>query len=313
MRYLVALFAFLGGCDGGSCRCVGDVPEGHVELSCGESVCLMGAGYRCSAKDEATATGACTTPTTASGPQAVCQRYMSCVAKAEPDAFPSALQAYGDQSPCWNTSPMAADLCGQSCQSGLERSQAFAAQSRDCGCQSNAECKNPDLPYCDLDTGVCVVCTSDAHCPSGTVCSHDPSADAATPVCLTCDWDTNRGCSGAQPVCDWQTDKAVCVECLQNQDCRVGYCNYTACEDRCSAVAQCMFNVLNDPAQSVDCGTRCANGQAYAQCVYQNCKTECTYWDSWTNLGCETCRNQKCGTASCSPAGSTEFNVLCTL
>jgi hypothetical protein len=323
----LGLVLALWGCGGdgsgasGTCRCVEDVPGGHLDLGCGESTCIGGVGYACAAAAQWTLSpAACTAAPSPSGTmpssaQAICQRYMSCLSKADPSAFPSAMQAYGDQSPCWNSTAMAAQLCEQSCQSGLQQAQGFADKSLDCGCKSDAECTNdPKLPYCDVSTGRCQVCVTDRQCPSKTpVCSADADGNA---VCQVCDLATDRGCSGQTPSCIESSISSSgpvleCAECSDDSQCAVGYCSYGRCENRCLAVAECMFARLIGP-NAQTCGT-CANGAAYAQCVLQNCKTECTNFE-FTMLGCQMCRDPKCGSVGpCAPPGASDpYSTLCT-
>jgi hypothetical protein len=61
MKAGLILFAFASllalsacGSDASSCRCVGDVAEGFLDVACGESACVNGASYVCTGQDEAT-------------------------------------------------------------------------------------------------------------------------------------------------------------------------------------------------------------------------------------------------------------------
>src|SRR5262245_42904035 len=108
------------------------------------------------------------------GARQYCDRYLACLAKAIPSAFPGALQVYGDNSTCWTTTPMAAELCGQSCISGLASSQVYASSTPECGCRTDAECTNTAKSHCNVVTGVCEQCHMDSHCPSSKpICSFE--------------------------------------------------------------------------------------------------------------------------------------------
>jgi hypothetical protein len=97
-----------------------------------------------------------------------CERYLACLAKAAPSAFPTAMQSLGPGTPCWTTTPMAAQLCVQSCTSGIGSEQYYADKYSECGCRADNECTaDPKKPRCDVGTGKCVECVATSDCSSG--------------------------------------------------------------------------------------------------------------------------------------------------
>ncbi len=77
-------------------------------------------------------------------------------------------------------------------------------------CSSDAECSGLK-PHCDLNTHVCVGCTSDADCT-------DPNNPACQPsgACGQCSATNDKLCTGDTPVCN--TSAGLCVYCVPGPD-----------------------------------------------------------------------------------------------
>jgi hypothetical protein len=68
-------------------------------------------------------------------PDPVCDRYLACTDATNPDGFEDALSAYGDRSPCWQSTDQAAQACSAAC-------AVAEAELGTCGCSSAAACKD---------------------------------------------------------------------------------------------------------------------------------------------------------------------------
>src|SRR5581483_5466312 len=54
MRILACALLFLSACTGtDACRCQGDLPEGRLDVACGQQACVGGTGYVCDGPNSA--------------------------------------------------------------------------------------------------------------------------------------------------------------------------------------------------------------------------------------------------------------------
>lgn len=109
------------------------------------------------------------------------------------------------------------------------------ARSNPLYCASNADCKQPERPMCDVVTAECVASLVDGGTPDGdgavTGCTASnqcsvataPICDPASHTCRGCTSSADAGmsteCSGlslTRPLC---SSSGACVECLSNADC----------------------------------------------------------------------------------------------
>ncbi len=156
-------------------------------------------------------------PNVAAG-KAVCQRYLTCLAKvADSMVYSVAQSGYSESSACWQSSS-AADSCKTACTKGLSEQ---IGKDPACACMSNADCSGGGK--CDKDSGKCVVCLTDADCkddPLGKFC--DPNAPARSPTdtgprCVPCIMDSQ--CTDKmKPIC-WED---VCQVCGGMKGCPMG-------------------------------------------------------------------------------------------
>ncbi|MCP4500857.1 MAG: hypothetical protein GY822_12925 [Deltaproteobacteria bacterium] len=80
-------------------------------------------------------------------------------------------------------------------------------------CSANDECEG-FYGICDVDTGMCVVCTADADCAADEKCS------AENLCAFFCD--ANDDCA-ADEFCDLDNGQCAARECEENSDCQGGY------------------------------------------------------------------------------------------
>lgn len=132
----------------------------------------------------------------------------------------------GDSDPCSGV------VCprGQDCVKG----QCIDRDQEPEGCQSNEDCLfNPRGELCDRDSGLCVACFTNAHCPDGRSCS---AGRCEGSVCTT-----NEDCGPEAPFCNEAGN--ACLACLGDEHCEDGYrCEAGACEPpppECEADADC--------------------------------------------------------------------------
>lgn len=91
-------------------------------------------------------------------------------------------------------------------------------------CLSDANCDDP-TPVCNTSTKKCVGCLADTDCTGGLICKNNT---CVAPPCTT---NTDCASSPDVPICD--TTKGKCVECKVNSD--------------CSGLDQCKNNVCMPP------------------------------------------------------------------
>ena len=65
-------------------------------------------------------------------PSAVCDNYLSCLSAADPEAFPTALQVYNPDGPCWQSST-AAEKCETACKEAYAKLQQLHPTQTECG------------------------------------------------------------------------------------------------------------------------------------------------------------------------------------
>ena len=118
------------------------------------------------AQEAAIAARLCSSATGGQEPSSACVRYLTCIAKAAPEASPAARKSYGSASPCWS-SASAAQSCTTACLEALDRQRRASPSIPECAiCATSADCWNAQ-PICDPASKSCVACTQDAECSIG--------------------------------------------------------------------------------------------------------------------------------------------------
>jgi hypothetical protein len=155
------------------------------------------------------------------GSKPECERYLSCLAVATPQAYAGALQLYGDSSPCWENAQTAAN-CANAC---LDAYNTIASQ---CQC-SGTTCTEPPAVSCVAPSTPGNSQGVGQYCEGGTLsCPANPST---TVFCDTSGHFCSRVCmSATDPSCG---EGAVCVIAQGETN---GECIPMAC---CSAFNNC--------------------------------------------------------------------------
>ncbi|MBZ5713733.1 hypothetical protein [Nannocystis pusilla] len=165
---------------------------------------------------------------TAGVDRGICDTYLACVAAATPDALPAAEMSYGPDSPCWQGSSGAAELCLMACEQNLATLGSVYPDVPACGGSSATTSGGPDI----TTSGPWQTTGDDPSDPS------DPSASAgslseATTVAPPCDDPQpngapcfNEGCACLSGKCYQPIDApSVCGECIDDDDCPGGGCS----------------------------------------------------------------------------------------
>lgn len=99
-------------------------------------------------------------------PSSACARYLTCIAKAAPEALPAARKSYGSASSCWSSASAAA-TCTTACLEALDRQRRATPSIPECAvCATSTDCWSAQ-PICDPVSKTCVACTQDVECPKG--------------------------------------------------------------------------------------------------------------------------------------------------
>jgi hypothetical protein len=136
--------------------------------------------------------------------------------------------------------------CGQGCPLGELCSAGQCSGAQSPPCKGAADCASSSAgPVCDLATGACVVCATDADCPETKKCNR--TLDACTECARDGDCGAGKlcrdgacepGCTPASQCPDGQICDPVtrlCVGCLADADCPTG----TVCEVPSHACVEC--------------------------------------------------------------------------
>lgn len=168
------------------------------------------------------------------------------------------------------------------------------------GCQANADCLfNPAGELCDRQTGQCVACFTDAHCPDGRSCA---SGRCEGSVCTT-----DADCGEEAPYCNEAGD--ACLACRQDEHCADGFrCLAGACEPPPPACQ------VDDDCED-EAAPYCAAGACVACILDQHCGDgeACSSEGSCLPDACEddedcavfpgtSCRDQVCRPGQCDVA-----------
>jgi hypothetical protein len=186
-------------------------------------------------------------------PSPDCDRYLGCVAKVQPEAFPLALTTYQPSGPCWEGAS-AAEKCSQACREALATLNEAYPERPECGgcdpfvdpgcidygasCTTDAQCRArvceayTDIyghrGYYEFDGGLCTRrCGRDDACPPNTVCLEQlryPTQDYPYPEEALVDLRGSRcliACPAAMPACPEGTR---CVSGLADDDVEVAVC-----------------------------------------------------------------------------------------
>lgn len=210
------------------------------------------------------------------------------------------------------------------------------------GCQTNADCLfHPDGELCDRQTGRCVACFTDGHCPKGRsceagrcegkVCTTDadcgeerPYCNEAGDACLACRIDAHctdglvcvdGECAPPPPACKTDEDcedaaaphcgAGECVACLEQAHCPEG--------EGCAEDGSCQPNACEgDDDCAIFPGTTCRDGACrLGQC---DVSADCTHpeWPYCENNVCVRCTaTQGCGTGETCVGGTSCLPLPC--
>jgi hypothetical protein len=247
------------GCGGDdSCRCVGDVPQGHLDIACGQTSCIGGVGYACA------------------GSQQTQLSATACAAGAVPSPSPSSctfmVMACNAPSDCCTGGCFEGECCvpqGGACRFDLEccgtldsgkgarcvagacaSCQAYGSQCvADADCCGQLKCSSG---FCRMAADSCVTsCLSDTDCCTGYTCQALPQ------VGLTC----APGKSCAQDFGSCSTDGDCCsgLTC-QSHECRPPCANANeGCGPSkvCCGTLSCMGGTCQTPAPTCKTSGSC--------------------------------------------------------
>ncbi len=188
-RTVLAFSLFVVGCDESSppdCRCVGAVPEGVLDVACGDAQCVAGSGYLC------------TGPNTAEPFPAACSSISDAgVADAGSDAGPM-LPLQESCDPLTRGSCPAGQRCGLSRQSGQPTCSYASADDRGPGeaCQLVGDGDDCGDGLTCVSDGTCAsLCSATDYsgCSRGESCNI-PIDDVHNACSASCDLVTTGGC-----------------------------------------------------------------------------------------------------------------------
>ncbi|MFO0741853.1 MAG: hypothetical protein U0270_38510 [Labilithrix sp.] len=202
-------------------------------------------------------------------------------------------------------------------EAGAPQPDAGAATCDPCPCNTNAECTDPDRPFCAPDSKTCVECNpADDKCRAGTYCN------AKFQCAVGCK--TSEECAQLaklSPICN--TARHQCVTCLDKSSCPGGQeCSDSgACVAACAGAdgtdcnnsgvpGKCCGGLCLDVSQDVlNCGackTVCASTDGTPKCSAGKCGADCT-------AGHATCGEAQCGTeTSRDPKNCGACGNVCT-
>lgn len=153
---------------------------------------------------------------------------------ADVDTDPTGSTDVGDETEATNTEGSSTSMAtGDDATATTDGSQ----------CLSNADCSQEPLrPICDLDSGACVGCLEDMHCPDAERCDQD------TQTCVDLECLENRHCTAIdRPICG---DDNECEPCTQI----AGQCDgAAACDPRTGRCFPESAPVLRVDADDPDC------------------------------------------------------------
>lgn len=158
---------------------------------------------------------------------------------------------------------------GDPCSTGVCDGEAVDPEC--VNCLEDEDC-DVGAPNCDTDTNLCQGCVTDGDCDDSnectidacdaTTCIYDAVAEGVACAGGVCDGASNGAvcvecvetddCTGADPVCD--TDNDICVECLANEDCGG---ETPACDTATNVCVGCLSDADCDGADECSDGNVC--------------------------------------------------------
>jgi len=169
-------------------------------------------------------------------PEVECNKYLSCLSKAEPSNFAADLKVYDADSACWKT-PAATKSCKDACISGYKKLAANYPGVPACGGSANAICRltcrtSSDCPshlVCDTKVSKCVTCVKNDDCKNSGY--YLKECNLKTNTCIECKDNSDCGSTGFRG-CNAVTGK--CKTCSTDADCsKYSYSTDKCREDRC--------------------------------------------------------------------------------
>jgi len=214
---------------------------------------------------------------------------------------------------------------------------ATSAEAEAEGCMSNGDCATATTGHVCLGSA-CVLCGTDADCPTGQKCNAHTSCvacltsadcaadqrcvanacaqgcdaasscptgtvcDVATSACVGCLLDTD--CAAPTPRCN--ATSLACVGCLTTSDCAAGtVCNANACVPGCSSTQPCPAGEVCNANACVECllNSQCHGAAPWCDTTSDQC-VQCLP----SNDNCPT--GEYCAGTACAPGCRT--NLDCT-
>lgn len=186
-------------------------------------------------------------------------------------------------------------------------------------CMTDQDCRTDPSggTYCDVNSGGCVACLSDAHCSGSkshclpetrlcAMCASDTDCDAAlgqtctpdTHVCKVTKCVSDASCDGGRRC---ELSSGSCVACLADSDCYFGgACQSNVCVQpaSCTQDTDCIFGSFCASGQCAACRNEgdCAIGQTCAAGV---CQEPATCTASNMCLSGRECVSGACADATC--------------
>jgi hypothetical protein len=254
-RFLALCLVAIAGCSNsepGKCGCTVDVPEGHLDIDCGVSKCLAGAGYLCVGPGMVSAfPAACSLPTADLG---ACTP--SCFGRTCGDdgcggscglcaAGKSCLGGNCVGGPC--TASCAGKQCGPD---GCGGSCGACSFGQTCSAAGRCSC----TPSCSAGSCGSDGCGGTCACPTGFSCNGGTCCSNLNGPCQT----SANCCNGA--MCDQGTCRAIDHNtchgyndtCTSPYDCCSGRCSSGKCG--CGAMGAYCRPGQNSDCCSLSCG-----------------------------------------------------------
>ena len=122
-------------------------------------------------------------------------------------------------------------------------------------CLSNADCGDPQLPFCDPSSGSCVACFSNAQCSNGLLCDGPESCNLTT---HTCEAGTPIQCPLNPPQFCSEMFGGICVECESTLDCS----GSTFCTPKTCSALKCVNATPPNCRRCVDANSNMAGACA---------------------------------------------------
>lgn len=177
-------------------------------------------------------------------------------------------------------------------------------------CTQDSECIiSTDAPLCNVETGECVECLGDEHCPEGWACG-------PTGFCRDA-CETEADCEGTSGETLCHPETGFCVQCVDASDCAPeeyceqdgGFCRLDVCErgQTTACVAGTIVECTADggPGEALDiCAEGCEVVDGMAQCVTTAGSTGGPAGTSGDEAGADGSAGGSAGTTEGSTMGS---------